>query len=64
MLAANMRDWGVELLCPQCFRWIPAKMNETKGHFETECWYCEITLAWGIEQDIVKGTFKGTASSE
>jgi hypothetical protein len=64
VIADGFRDWGVELKCPNCKRWFQATMDEKKGHFVAECWYCEIPLAWGLEQDIAAGKFKGKAVSE
>jgi len=64
LIAEDCRDFGVELKCPKCKHWMQAEMNDTKGHFEAFCWYCEIPLAWGLEQDVLKGKFKGKAVSE
>jgi hypothetical protein len=64
MLAEDFRDWGIDLRCPKCKRWCAGQMDEKVGHFIANCMVCRIHLAWGIEQDIEEGKFKGTAVSE
>ncbi len=49
--------------CPICDIWVIGEPDDF-GIVRGYCPTCEISLAWGHEQDIDQGTFRGEAWTE
>ena len=55
LIARNCRTM---LACPKCDNWVLGEPDDF-GIVRGRCGFCKLDLAWGHEQDIERGTFKG-----